>query len=44
MGATSDILKDIFFNRPINVSDLVWDNILKIISFSKYTIYQGKEK
>lgn len=44
MGATSDTLKDIFFNRPIVLADLVWDNILKIMGFSKYTIYQGKEK
>lgn len=44
MGITADVLKDFFANRPMVISDLVWDNILKIFGFSKYTIYQGKEK
>jgi hypothetical protein len=44
MGCVSDILKDLFGNRPINISDLVWDNILKLVGFSKYTTYKIKEE
>lgn len=43
MGAGTDILKNLLLNRPFSLSDLVIDNILKIMGFSKYTIYKVKE-
>lgn len=30
MGVTADLLKDLLGNRPLNVSDLAWNNMLKI--------------
>jgi hypothetical protein len=44
MGATSDILKDLLFNRPINLTDLMVDNILKLAGFSKFLIYKTREE
>ena len=42
MGATSDVIKDLMFNRPIDLSDKVVDNLLKLIGFSKWQIYKAK--
>lgn len=44
MGAGTDILKNLLLNRPFSLSDLVIDNMLKIMGFSKYTIYKVKEE
>lgn len=44
LGAGTDTLKNLLLNRPFSVEDLVIDNILKIMGFSKYTIYKVKEE
>ncbi len=43
MGAASDILKNLLLNRPFDLTDLMVDNLLKLMGFSKYTIYKVKE-
>jgi len=44
MGASTDVIKDLLLGRPIRPSDLVIDNILRLIGFSKYTIYKAKRE
>jgi hypothetical protein len=44
MGMTADALKNLLLNRPFKLEDMVIDNILKLMGFSKYTVYQVKEK
>jgi len=44
MGASADALKDLLLGRPIRLSDLVVDNIIKAVGFSKYTIYKSKRE
>lgn len=43
MGALTDTLKNLLLNRPFDTTDLVIDNILKLMGFSKYTVYKVKE-
>jgi hypothetical protein len=43
MGALTDTIKNLILNRPIDPTDLVIDNILKLMGFSKYTVYKVKE-
>jgi hypothetical protein len=44
MGMSADALKDVLLGRPITLADLVMDNILKAVGFSKYTIYKAKRE
>jgi hypothetical protein len=39
-----DALKDILLNRKTEISDLMVDNMFKLIWFSKYTIYKAKQE
>jgi hypothetical protein len=43
MGMASDALKDLILGRPIELSDLVVDNMLKTAGITKYQIYQSKQ-
>lgn len=43
MGATSDLIKDFLLGRTFELSDLVIDNILKTVGFSKWQIYKTRE-
>lgn len=43
MGGLTDLIKNLILNRPIDPTDLVIDNILKLMGFSKYTVYKVKE-
>ena len=42
MGMGADTLKDLILWRPIKLNDLVVDNIMKLMGFSKYTIYKAR--
>lgn len=42
MGMGADALKDLLLGRDIVLDDLVVDNILKIMGYSKYQIYKAK--
>lgn len=43
MGMGSDALKDLILGRPIVLDDLVMDNIVKTMGFTKYQIYKAKD-
>lgn len=44
MGMAADALKNLILNRPFKLEDMVIDNVLKLMGFSKYTVYQVKTK
>jgi len=44
MNAGADAIKDVILGRKINISDMVVDNILRLVGFSKYTIYKAKRE
>jgi len=44
MGMASDALKDLILGREIEMDDLVTDNILKTMTFTKYQIYKVREE
>jgi len=44
MGVASDALKDLLLGREIEVGDLVTDNILKIVGFTKYQVYKARDE
>lgn len=44
MGMAADALKDLIMGRKIYLEDLVVDNILKLIGFSKFIIWQVREE
>lgn len=44
MGMASDGLKDLILGRPIDIDDLITDNILKLFTLTKYQIYRAKEE
>jgi hypothetical protein len=44
LGMTADVIKDFMSGRPIRISDLVIDNLLKVLGLSKYQIYQFKPR
>lgn len=44
MGMSSDALKDLLLGRDIDLSDLVIDNLLKLLGISKFQIYKSKEE
>lgn len=43
-NATADILKDLLLGRPIDLDDLVIDNLWKLVGFSKWQIYKAKQE
>jgi hypothetical protein len=44
MGMASDALKDLLLGRKIDVDQLVTDNILKIMGFTKFQIYKARQE
>ncbi len=44
MGMGSDALKDLLLGRPIDIDDLITDNMLKLMGFTKYQIYKAKDE
>lgn len=42
LGMSSDALKDLILGRNIEIDDLVTDNLLKLLGFTKYQIYKAK--
>lgn len=42
-GATADTLKDIILGRKTKIEDLVVDNILKLVGFSKWQLYKTRQ-
>lgn len=42
MGATADTLKDLLLGRDIRLKDLVMDNIIKLMGFTKWQIYKSR--
>jgi hypothetical protein len=42
-GMSADALKDFLLGRPHEISDLVVDNLLKLIGFSKWQIYKARK-
>lgn len=42
-GMASDALKDLLLGRDFDLSTLVMDNLLKLMGFTKYQIYQSRE-
>lgn len=43
-NATADVLKDLLLGRPIDLDDLVIDNLWKLVGFSKWQIYKAKQE
>ena len=44
MNATADLIKDLLLNRPIEIEDLVIDNILRLLGFSKWQLYKARQE
>lgn len=42
MGMSTDALKDLLLGREIEIDDLVMDNILKVMTFTKYQVYKAR--
>jgi len=42
VNASADMIKNFVMGRPFDVSDLLANNILKIMGFNRYTIYRVK--
>jgi hypothetical protein len=40
VNATADFLKDLIYGRPLEISDTLWDNILEIVFFDRYSRYR----
>ena len=43
-GATKDLLIDLMYNRDIDLSDTVVNNLLGMVGISKFNIYQAREE
>lgn len=43
-GMTADAIKDVLFGRDMDISDLVFDNILKLAGLSKWQIYKSRSE
>ena len=43
IGASKDLLRDILFNREIDVTDTMIDNVLTLFGLTKYSLYNGRE-
>ena len=44
LGSATDMLKDLIYLRKIDMEDTVFDNFLKILGISRYTMYKGREE
>ncbi len=44
MNAGADVIKDVLLGRPIKLADVAVDNILRLVGFSKYTLYKAKKE
>jgi len=44
MNATADLIKDLLLNRPIEIEDLVIDNILRLLGFSRWQLYKARQE
>lgn len=44
MGMSSDALKDLILGRDFDLSELVVDNMLKVMGLTKYQIYKSKQE
>lgn len=44
MNGSADVIKNILLGRPTDLTDLVVDNILRLIGFSKYTVYKARRE
>lgn len=44
MGALADEIKDFILGRKTDFSDKVWDNLLRLGGFSKYTMYKVRKE
>lgn len=44
LGSGTDMLKDLIYLRKIDLEDTVFDNFLKILGISRYTMYKGREE
>lgn len=44
LNAGADVIKDVLLGRPIKLSDIAVDNILRLFGFSKYTVYKAKRE
>lgn len=44
LGSGTDMLKDLIYLRKIDMEDTVFDNFLKILGISRYTMYKGREE
>ncbi len=41
-NASADTVKNLVLGRPMDFDDLVWDNILRMVGFSKFQIYKAR--
>lgn len=44
MNASADYIKDLIMGRPNEPEDYVIDNLIKLLGFSRYTIYKAKSE
>jgi hypothetical protein len=44
LGVGTDIIKNFLLNRDFDLGTLAVDNVLKLMGFSKYTVYQAKNE
>lgn len=44
MNAGADVIKALILGRPIDPQDLFWDNLVRLLGFTKYNIYKFKEE
>lgn len=43
LTSSKDILRDILFNRELDFTDIMFDNLLSLFGITKYAIYNGRE-
>ena len=43
-NASTDIIKDIMYGRPIKEDDLVLDNTLKLLGINRYLMYKARRE
>lgn len=44
LGSGTDMLKDLIYLRKIDLEDTVFDNFLKLLGVSRYTVYKAREQ
>lgn len=42
LNASADVIKDVLLGRPIKLNDLVTDNLLRLVGFSKYATNKAR--